>query len=139
VRTAGPLLLRSCPAVLPVSSSSKSLWTRCLASNDAIVLIAVNDEHRTDEEGTTFRALEDVSCRVTLPKWLTAGSVFEITSGGIKSLKSRVNENELAIDLGRVELTRLVVIARDGALRNGLEKLYKTRFAAKVLALEDRR
>ncbi len=139
VRTAGPLLLRSCPIELPVTSSAKSLWVRCLASDDVIVLLLVNDDYETGEKGTTCRPLDNVSCRVKLPAWLSPGPTFEITSNGIRNVRTSGSGGEVTLELGRVAITRLVVIARDAALRSQLEQLYRTRFATNAVALEDRR
>ena len=52
VRTAGPVLTRSCPAVVPLKAPAK-LWTRTLlAGTDTLVLLAVNENIANDRLGS---------------------------------------------------------------------------------------
>lgn len=135
VRTAGPVLLRSCPAVVPVKAS-KYVWVRSLlAGQDALVLVVVNDNHANDRVGTVIHPIEKASVSVTPPSWLRAQDVFEITHQGVRVVTWKQTGPQVAIDLGTVEVTRLIVVTSDPQLRPQLETRYKTQFAAKVARL----
>lgn len=135
VRTAGPLLVRSCPAVVPVKAPPR-LWTRTLlAGLDTLLLIVVNDNFAVDRSGTVVRPIESAAVRVVPPAWLRPQDVFEVSCTGTHPVSWSYRDDELALDLGTVVLTRLVVISADGHLRSALDTLYRGQFADKVARL----
>ena len=132
VRTVGPVVVRSCPAQVPVTAPSE-LWTRTLlAGLDTIVLICVNDDYANDRAGTVIRPIESAEVSVDLPSWLVPTSVFEIDYKGVHDVIWDRVGSTLDLHLGRVNVTRLVVITSDAALRGTLETLYNTKFAGNV-------
>ncbi|MEP0842282.1 MAG: hypothetical protein HRF43_06180, partial [Phycisphaerae bacterium] len=138
VRTAGPLIVRSCPADVSVRADPPALWTRCLLTDDALLLLAVNDDHRVEQHRFEYTPIRDATCRVRLPAWLEPRAVFEITARGLQDVKADRDGAELRMELGTVEVTRLIVVTHDPALRKQLEGLYRNRFAGKADALENR-
>ncbi len=135
IGTAAPLLLRACPSAVPVEAPA-ALWTRCLlAGHDSLVLIAVNEQYANDREGTVIVPLENAQVRLTLPGWLAAREAFEIHNQGVRPLPMALEGKLATLDLGTVELPRMVVITADPKLRGELDSLYRTRFAAKVARL----
>ncbi len=136
VRTAGPLILRSCPTELPAKVSTPTLWTRCLlAGLDAVVMIVVNEQYANDRVGTVYQPIEEATVTLKLPSWLRPKDVFEISHEGTQAVTWKPEGSQITMTLGRVELTRLVVICEDPKLRGQLQDLYETRFAAKVARL----
>jgi hypothetical protein len=135
VRTAGPLLTRSCPATLPLQAPAK-LWTRTLLSGaDTVVLLAVNDNIASDRLGTVVVPLPQTVVRLTLPDWLTEARAFEITPEGTRDVNGRVTDGAMTLDLGRTRLARMVVITGDPSLRARLEQRHRDQFAQNVASL----
>jgi len=132
VRTAGPLFLSGCPAEVPVKAEG-ALWTRTLLVGlDSLVLLVVNDQYTNHDKGTDIQPVEKAAASVRIPAWLKAADVFEITSQGAKDVKWAATGPQVGLDLGRVDVTRLVVITADKGLRGELQKRYASQFAARV-------
>jgi hypothetical protein len=135
VRTAGPVITRSCPARVSVKAHPR-LWIRTLlAGLDTVMLIVVNDNCAVDRCGTAIFPVEAASVTVLPPAWLQPRDVFEITYAGTRPVPWTQADREIAIDLGTVSSTRLVLISTDENLRPGREVLYRSRFAATVAKL----
>lgn len=136
VRTAGPVILRSCPVEIKAESNRRMLWPRCLlAGLDTMVLLVVNERYANDRVGTVHVPLDDVKVTVPLPAWLDAKSVFEISHKGVPDLDWAKQGSSLTVDLDTVDLTRMVVITKDKTLRDKLQKLYSVKFADNVAEL----
>ncbi len=135
VRTAGPVLTRSCPAVLPLKAPAK-LWTRTLlAGTDTLVLLAVNDNIANDRLGSVVVPLPKTVVAVTPPSWLKAVDGFEITPEGVRDVNWKNEADQLILDLGPTEVARLVLLTTDQTLRGRLAELHRSRFAANVAQL----
>ena len=134
-RTAGPVILTSCPVDLQISSSP-GLWGRALlAGVDSLVLVLINEQYANDRTGTVYKPIKEATASVRLPAWMKAADVFEIKSHGVADVAWKVAGDKITMDLGQVELTRLIVVSKDKELRSELEKRYKTKFATKVRKL----
>lgn len=135
VRTAGPLLVSSTPTDLPLQASA-GVWARTLVSGlDTAVLLAVNDQYYNDEAGTHFTPVENASVTMHVPTWIGSPQVFEITSRGLFDVASSQVGGQMTVSLGRLALTRMIVITADPQLRSTIQARYDQQFRAKVLAL----
>ena len=135
VRTAGPVLTRSCPAVVPLKAPAK-LWTRTLlAGTDTLVLLIVNEEIASDRLGTVVVPLLKTVVSIAPPSWLNTADAFEITPHGLRNVTWRSEAGRLVLDLGRTDVARMVLLTADKTLRGQLEELHKSRFAANVARL----
>lgn len=135
VRTAGPILVRACPADIQVEASPR-LWIRSLVAGvDTLVLLVVNDDYACDRSGTVIRPVENVRVSVSLPGWLKPSSVFELSYEGTKDLRWSGEDRKIVLDLGTVDVTRFVVVTGDPDLRGKLQELYQSRFASNVARL----
>ena len=135
VRTAGPIITRSCPATLEMKATPR-LWVRSLLSGlDTVAIIVVNDDVACDRAGTVFKPVEQAAVTVTLPSWIKARDVLEITYDGIKDVQWKDIGSQVSLDLGSVELTRFILITSDAELRNRLQALYETDYAHNVASL----
>lgn len=135
VRTAGPVLTRSCPALVPLKAPAK-LWTRTLlAGADTLVLLAVNENIANDRQGTVVVPLPQAVVTVTPPAWLKPTTGFEITPEGLRDLDWKSDAGQLVINLGQTDVARLVLLTADPLLRRQLDELYRNRFAANVARL----
>ena len=134
-RTAGPALVKSWPAQVGVTAPG-NLWTRTLIGGlDTLVLICVNDDYANDRAGTVVRPIDNAEVTVDLPAWLSPTSVFEIDYKGIHDVSYNLNASNLALHLGRVNITRLIIATSDSTLRTTLANLYSTKFAGNVAQL----
>ena len=136
LRTAGPLIARSSPFALLMTYASPKLWVKTLAVGlDTLLLVVVNDDYTNDREGTKINLLPNALVKLLPPAWLEAKDVFEILSIGTKEVRHNTRAGQLELDLGSVNVTRLVVITSDPALRQAVQKDYEARFAANVRSL----
>ncbi len=135
VRTAGSVITRSCPAIVPVKTPPR-LWVRTLlAGLDTLVVVVVNDNFAVDRSGTVIRPVERASVTVGLPVWLEPKAAFEVTYAGTQVVPWTASGNQVALDLGTVEVTRLVFVSANEELQGALENIYRTRFADTVKGL----
>ncbi len=139
IRTAGPVLTRSCPADISVKAS-RHLWVRSLlAGRDALVLLVVNDNHANDRVGTVIFPAENASVAVTCPAWLKPRTVFEVTCDGIRDVDWKAADRHVTIALVKVAVTRFLILSANESLRGELEQRYKTHFAARAAKLRSKR
>ncbi len=135
IRTVGPVLLNSCPAEVPVQTKDP-LWTRTLlAGLDTIVLLVVNDQYTNDEKGTNIRPVGKAAVSMKVPAWMKPASVFEVTSQGTADVKWASTGSQVSLDLGQVDVTRLIVVTADRELRRQLQERYASQFATNVKTL----
>lgn len=128
-RTAEPILTRACPSPIDLQASPM-LWARALlAGTDTLVLVIVNDNIASDRLGTAVQPLANARVSLRPPAWLKMQDAFEITCSGVKTVPTRNQEPGLTIDLGRVDLTRLVVLTSDAQLRTQLQQRFEDQFA----------
>jgi hypothetical protein len=136
LRTAGLLITRSSPLALPMTAAPPRLWVRTLAAGlDTLLVVVVNDDYTNDREGTKINPVPNALLKFVPPAWLATMDVFEILSTGTKDVPHNAQAGQLALDLGTVNVTRLVVITSDPALRQTMQKDYEARFAANVRKL----
>ncbi len=132
VRTAGPVLVRSCPASLTVKASP-GLWVRTLlAGADTVIVLVVNDTTRSTKSGTTIKPVSPADVTVRLPAWLKCESVFEVESGGIQDVQATVKGPDVTMNLGEANVARMFMLTADATLRGQLQKLYDQQFAPVV-------
>jgi hypothetical protein len=135
VRTAGPVLTRSCPAAVPIRAPSK-LWTSTLlAGADTLVLLAVNESIANDRQGTVVVPLAKTVVTLTPPAWLKTADAFEVTPQGLRELDWKSDAGQIVMDLGKTEVARMVLLTTDKTLRAKLSELHRDRFAANVAQL----
>jgi len=135
IRSAESTIVRSCPAVVPVSGP-RMLWNRSLlVGDDAMALIIVNDNFASDRLGTVYRPVEKAKVKVRVPSWLKPADAFEVTSEGTRDVKWQADAGELTLDLGTVDLTRFILVSKSTSLREQTQQVYQDRFSANVKSL----
>ena len=135
VRTAGPVLTRSCPASVPIRAPSK-LWTSTLlAGDDTLVMLAVNESIANDRQGTVVVPLAKTVVTLTPPAWLKTTDAFEITPQGLRELDWKSDAGQIVMDLGKTEVARMVLLTTDKTLRAKLSELHRDRFSVNVARL----
>jgi len=135
IRTASPLLVTSCPVSLTIQAS-EGLWVRSLlVGTDTIVLLVVNDEYYNDEQGCHYTPVAGANLAVTLPAWLASASAFEIAAGGIGDVTTQVTGDQLQVDLGTVDVTRMIVVTADTQLRTTIRQRFDQEVQPKVCTM----
>ena len=123
LRTAGPLITRSSPLALPMTAASPGLWVKTLAAGlDTLLLVVVNDDYTNDHEGTKINPVPNARLKFVPPAWLAAKDVFEILATGTKDISHTTRSGQLELNLGTVNVTRLVIITSDPALRQTAQR-----------------
>jgi hypothetical protein len=132
VRTVGPLVVQSCPVRLPVTATPR-LWVRTLAVGlDSLLVLVVNDDYANDRLGTVYQPIENAEVSLDLPKWLSPADAFEVTCRGLGDGTWQAQDGRVGVKLGTVDLTRLIVVTNDTALRRRLQELYDRDLADNV-------
>jgi len=135
VRTAGPLLATSCPATLPTTNTA-GLWVRSLlVGREAMVSLIVNDNYTNTDTACVYQPISNTTVAVTLPAWLQSPTAFEIASNGIRSVSTQIAGDRFQLNLGTVNLTRMIVITSNPLLRDTLEQRYDLMIRTNLCAL----
>jgi hypothetical protein len=135
VRTASSIITEGCPVDFP-TTATRWLWVRTLLhGTDTLATIVLNDNFLNDRLGSVYKPVENASVTVITPSWLKAKDVFEVSYQGIKDVKWTQTNGKLALDLGKVDLSRFVIATSDPTLRSRFEQRYKTMFADNVTAM----
>lgn len=133
--TLSPLIAVSSPADLPLRLAP-NLWGKVLlAGNDTLMLILVNDDYACDRLGTSIKPVDNAFAEAVLPGWLEPKDVFEITAAGTGGVSWGKNGSAVKMELGTLEINRVLIVTSDTALRGKLQKLYDSRYAGKVKRL----
>lgn len=134
--TVGNLIVNSTPAVFPVTAPG-NLWVRSLVSGvDTIMLICVNDDYTNDQAGTIIRPVQNAQVSFDLPSWLASPTdVFEVNYNGIHDVSSTIAGGKLTMELGKVDVTRMLIITKDSTLRSTLQSLYTSTYGPRVAEL----
>jgi hypothetical protein len=102
---------------------------------DTLLVIVVNDDYTNDRQGTKINPVPNALLKLVPPAWLEAKDAFEILSAGTKETPLSARAGQLELDLGTINVTRLIVITSDPALRQTTQKDYEAHFAANVKRL----
>ncbi len=135
--TVGALIATGCPAAVPIKSAP-TVWCRALLSGeDTMILLVVNDNMASDRLGTVVKPHEKTRIALNPPSWLgNTPQVFEVSSDGVQEVNSTKSGDGLALDLGTLNVTRMVVLTSNPKLRDKLQQEYQTRFAENVQKLK---
>ena len=134
IKTAAPLLVTSHPVALDARGSD-GVWVRSLAASvDTLLLLVVNDQYRNDRDGIHVTPVNDATVTATLPAWMQSPSAFEITAGGLHDVGTAIAGNQVRLDLGRLDLTRMIVLTTNPQLRATIQQRYDQQVAPGVCA-----
>jgi len=99
------------------------------------VALVVNDNYTNTDTACVYLPITNASVTLTLPTWLQSPTAFEICASGIRDVTTQTAGNQLQVNLGTVELTRMIVITKDAQLRETLQQRYDQQFRPAVCAL----
>lgn len=132
--TVGQLIPRACPADMPITTTTGRLWTRALLHGlDTIILLCINDDHANDRSGSIVRSIDDADASFALPSWLPAPSnVFEVDYSGLHDVSYSIESGRITLDMGRTDLTRMIIITSDTNLRSQIQSRYTNIYGPRV-------
>ena len=132
----GSIIVNSSPADFAMTKPGK-LWIQPLLSGvDTMMLVCVNDDYSSTDAGITIRPVHDARVSFDLPNWLSApASVFEADYRGVRDLAHSVASGRITLELGTIEVARMVIITKDGSLKSTLQSLYSTVYGPRVAGL----
>ena len=133
IKTARPLLVISTPVDLALTPGAK-VWARALAAGtDTLLLVMVNDNYTNDTTGCHYTAVPNATVTVPLPLWMRASTTaFEISAGGLGDVSTVLNGNQLRLNLGTLNLTKMIVVTTDPTLRQVIQTRYDTQVRPQV-------
>src|ERR1043166_745706 len=127
IKTAQPMLVTSHPVTLTTSATS-GVWVRTLAAgNDTMLFLVVNNQYYNDISGCHYTPVNNATVTATLPAWLIPPSgttAFEITPGGLYDVNAVVNGTQVQLNLGTLNLTRMIVLTSNPQLRGAIQTRY---------------
>ncbi len=136
IKTVSPLLVTSHPVDMALQPSAK-VWARALAcGTDTIFLIVVNDDYYNDINGCHYNPVANATVTASLPTWMrTAPTAFEVSAGGIRDVGTQLNGSQLQVNLGTLNLTRMIVVTTNVQLRGTIEQRYAEEVRPGVCAI----
>ncbi len=136
IKTASHLLVNSHPVDLPITPGA-NVWARALAvRTDTLILIVVNDNYYNDLAACHYTPVNNATVTITLPTWMQPSpTAFEIAAGGLKAVGTQVNGNQLQMNLGTLQLTKLIVLTKDPQLPTTINQRYNTQVRSGLCAV----
>ncbi len=125
IKTVSHLLVISHPVDMPLAPST-NVWARALASGtDCLILLVVNDNYYNDEAGFHSTPVSNATVTATLPSWMQSSpTAFEIYAGGLADVSTQLNGSQLQLNLGTLDLTRMIVVTTNAQLRATIQQRY---------------
>jgi hypothetical protein len=124
IKTAQPMLVTSHPVDLPLTPST-NVWARALAvGTNSLILLVVNDNYANDAAGCHYTPVANATVTATLPSWMRFPTALEIAASGLSDVNTQTNGNQLVLNLGTLNLTRMIVLTRDPQLRASIQQRY---------------
>lgn len=126
IKTASPLLVNSHPVTLDAQPST-GVWVRSLAvGTDTLILLVVNDQYHNTETACVYTPVSNATVTVNLPSWMQSASAFEIAAHEIGNVVTQINGSQMQLNLGTVDLTRMIVLTKNAQLRATIQERYDT-------------
>ncbi len=125
IKTAQPMLVTSHPVALATTSATAGVWFRTLAvGTDTMIFLVVNDNHYNDVTGCHYTPIANATVSATLPSWLASSTAFEITPAGLNDVNATISGTQMQLNLGALNLTRMIVVTTDPQLRANIQTRY---------------
>lgn len=96
-----------------------------LAGWDTMFVVLTNTDYEIDPEAYPFTPHEDVSIRLPLPSWIQPAAAMAVTPDGIESLNYTAGNSHAQIEVGDIEVCRIIAITRDPQLQSRYQAAYK--------------
>ena len=130
--TVSQLIVNSCPVKTEITKPGR-LWTRALLSGTGtLMLLCVNDDYACTDTGITIRSIDNAEVSLDLPDWINPVQVFEVDYNGIRDVPYSVASGRIQLHLGRVDVTRMIIITGDASLKSTLQSVYSATFGPRV-------
>lgn len=109
-------LVASCPPKVDVAP---------LVSWDKLIVCANNLDYDIHPEAYPFRTQKGVSVEVALPPWIRPKACLAVSPAGVTDAPYRVEGRSATVELGDLEVCKLVVLVNDPSTRRGYEARYQ--------------
>lgn len=118
IKTIAHLLSKGHPIDL-VTSSNERIWASALLCGEKdIVVVLVNENYSSTKGSFNYTPIEDVRIEVKIPDWMDVKEASLISYEGIKKLTYKKLNGKIKIEIGKVDVTNLVVL---GSFAGGSE------------------
>lgn len=124
IKSLQPYLVTSNPVDLNAVGST-NVWVRGLArGTNTLILFVVTDDYYNDQDfhGTP---VANASVTVGLPAWMASSpTAFEFARSGISTVSTSQNGSNLVLNLGTLNVAKIVFVTVDPQLRMTLQQRY---------------
>jgi len=115
-----PLLALAHPTTLATCSDER-IWLRTLiAGEDALLIVAANDDYDQQKTAFRYRTREDVAIDLPPITWLKPKAAWRVTEGGFEPLAPKPDGEGTRLDLGRLDVADLILVSSDPRLADTL-------------------
>jgi len=95
-----------------------------LAAWDQVLVCVANLDYEIDRQAYPFTVQQDVSVSLRLPDWVKPAVAFEIAPDGVTEAPLKVKRGKARIELGDVEVCKLLVLPNDAGVGNDYRQRY---------------
>jgi hypothetical protein len=100
-----------------------------LVSMNRLYLILCNGNYRIHPEAYQWTTADDATLKVSLPAWLSVGSVADLTPDGVKPVAFKKDGSSLEVELGTIRAWRILAVdpkaSYPAAAQQRLEEIIK--------------
>jgi hypothetical protein len=82
----------------------------------------------------SYTPISNATVTATLPSWLQSPTAFEISASGLSDVSTELIGNQLQLNLGTLDLTRMIVVTTNPELKATLQQRYDQEVAPGVCA-----
>jgi hypothetical protein len=122
-----PLLAQAHPTKLATSRAGKLTLSTLLAGPEALLLVCINEDYIQEAQAFRVRPQEEVALDVPVLPWLVPQRAWRVTEAGFVPLKVRREPRRLRIQLDRLEVAELLLVAADPKILQPLQDRYAAR------------
>ncbi len=125
IKTLAPQLVISHPVEMALTPGTH-VWAKALAcGTDTVILVVVNDNFYNDlAGGCQVTPVPNATVTATLPNWLRSPSAFDVSAGGIGDVSVQSVGNQTQVNLGTLNVTRLIVLTKNPQLWAAVKQRY---------------
>jgi hypothetical protein len=120
LRLIGDDLVCSDPAMVSIDAPP-SLQVMPLLGPERLYLVITNSDYKIHPKAYQWKPISPAPLKVTLPSWLAAGSVAQLSPDSIDSVPFRSQGETIEFDLGTVDAWKLIAIDPSKDLSERLE------------------
>jgi len=98
--------------------SREKIDVATLTTWDKVFVFVFNQDYEIDDEAYPWKPVENVTLSLNLPDWIRPEAALELKPEGIETIQSNREGERVSLDLGRVEVCRVLVLSNDANLKD---------------------